>query len=152
MQKDLYRNPVRLEVFEQALINSKALVCYNGDIHSKTDYKNFTEKFPQIDTVMLGRGIFKNPGLVGEISGKERVRADKIQAFHDDILVGYEEIMSGDRNTLFKMKEIWSYLSEFFEGSEKYLKKIKKANSANTTRLTWRLRTRTSAAPRKHWN
>ena len=135
VQKDLYRNPVRLEVFEQALINSKALVCYNGDIHSKTDYENFTEKFPQIDTVMLGRGIFKNPGLVGEISGKERVRADKIQAFHDDILVGYEEIMSGDRNTLFKMKEIWSYLSEFFEGSEKYLKKIKKANRVSEYRV-----------------
>ena len=128
VQKDLYRNPVKFEVFEQALVNSKIPVCYNGDIHSKADYENFTEKFPQIDTVMLGRGIFKNPGLVGEISGKEHVRADKIQAFHDDILVGYEEIMSGDRNTLFKMKEIWSYLGEFFEGSEKQLKKIKKAN------------------------
>lgn len=128
VQKDLYRNPVRLEVFERALVNSKAPVCYNGDIHSKAAYERFTEKFQQVDTVMLGRGIFKNPGLVSEIKDKERVGIATLRAFHDEILAGYEEIMSGDRNTLFKMKEIWSYLGEFFEGSEKQLKKIKKAN------------------------
>ncbi len=128
VQKDMYRNPVNLDVFEQALVNSKMPVCYNGDIHSKTDYENFAKMFPKVDMIMLGRGVFKNPGLIGEINGKERVGTDKLKAFHDEILDGYVEIMSGDRNTLFKMKEIWSYLGEFFGGSEKQLKKIKKAN------------------------
>lgn len=128
VQKDLYRNPVKLEVFESAFANSKAPVCYNGDIHSKANYENFAKRFPKVDTIMLGRGVFKNPGLIGEIKGKERVGTDKLRAFHDEILDGYVEIMSGDRNTLFKMKEIWSYMGEFFEGSEKQLKKIKKAN------------------------
>lgn len=37
------------------------------------------------------------------------------------------QIMSGDRNTLFRMKELWTYLGKSFTNSEKYLKKIKKA-------------------------
>lgn len=128
VQKDMYRNPVKTDVFADAYVSSKTAVCYNGDIHSVEAYKDFTESFPAVDTVMLGRGIFKNPGLIGEIKGKDRVGVDTIKAFHDEILDGYVEIMSGDRNTLFKMKEIWSYLGEFFEDNEKQLKKIKKAN------------------------
>ena len=47
----------------------------------------------------------------------------------DDLLSGYEEIMSGDLHTLFKMKEIWVYLSDFVPGEEKLMKRIKKSNS-----------------------
>jgi hypothetical protein len=39
---------------------------------------------------------------------------------------GYKGVMSGDRNTLFKMKELWCYMSKSFTNPEKYLKKIKK--------------------------
>ena len=34
----------------------------------------------------------------------------------------------GDRNTLYKMKEIWVYLGPLFVDAEKYVKKIKKSN------------------------
>lgn len=53
---------------------------------------------------------------------------ERLRAFHDDILYGYQHIMSGDRNTLFKMKELWVYLGGRFANSEKYLKKIRKAD------------------------
>ena len=36
--------------------------------------------------------------------------------------------MSGDKNVLFKMKELWFYMGYLFEDSGKFLKKIKKAN------------------------
>lgn len=49
-----------------------------------------------------------------------------LRAFHDDICDGYKDVMSGDRNTLFKMKELWCYMSKSFTNPEKYLKKIKK--------------------------
>lgn len=51
----------------------------------------------------------------------------RLRAFHDDILSGYQEVMYGDTNTLFKMKELWVYLGENFSASEKYMKKIKKS-------------------------
>ena len=39
--------------------------------------------------------------------------------------------MSGDKNTLFKMKELWSYMGQSFTEPEKYLKKIRKAERMN---------------------
>lgn len=47
--------------------------------------------------------------------------------FHKEVLAGYQEILSGDRNVLFKMKELWSYMDNLFEGGEKIKKKIKKS-------------------------
>ena len=49
--------------------------------------------------------------------------------FHRELLSGYREIMSGDQNTLFKMKELWTYFGESFPGKEKALKKIRKAGN-----------------------
>ena len=39
----------------------------------------------------------------------------------------YAAVLSGERDVLFKMKELWSWQGQLFEGSEKYLKKIRKA-------------------------
>ena len=36
--------------------------------------------------------------------------------------------MPGDLPVLFKMKDLWTYMSQCFTNSEKYLKKIRKAN------------------------
>ena len=129
LQKDQYRLAVHLDVFAQALAETKVPICYNGDIHSPEQYKQFCDEFPTVDTIMLGRGIFKNPGLVDEIQGKDALEPKKLKAFTDDLLHGYEGIMSGDLHTLFKMKEVWVYLSEFFPGEEKLMKKIKKSGS-----------------------
>jgi len=37
--------------------------------------------------------------------------------------------MSGGRNVLFKLKEVWSYMIPLFPECEKYGKKIKKAKT-----------------------
>lgn len=39
----------------------------------------------------------------------------------------YAAVLSGERDVLFKMKELWGWQGQLFEGSEKYLKKIRKA-------------------------
>lgn len=135
LQQDFYKNPVHYDVFGQALNGLKAPVCYNGDIHSVEQYDLFVSRFTAVDTIMLGRGVFMNPGLVDEIcAGRKGVSKDTLRAFHDEILEGYLAIMSGDKNTLYKMKEIWVYLGTYFENrddidSAKVLKKIRKANS-----------------------
>ena len=91
-----------------------------------------------LKSIMLGRGAVANPWLFAEVKGiKERSKPDKatLRAFHDQIFYGYQEIMSGDRNTLFKMKELWFYMAGLFDDGgegkkEKYIKKIKKAQNA----------------------
>ena len=70
-----------------------------------------------------------NPGLTASLRDPGQapiLTRELLRHFHDDILLGYEEIMSGDRNVLFKMKELWCYMSKSFTNPEKYLKKIKK--------------------------
>jgi tRNA-dihydrouridine synthase len=128
IQKDFYKNPVKREAFKMAVEKSRHSLCYNGDIFSVEDYKSLTEQFPGVDKVMLGRGIIKNPGLVGELAGDTAaVTGEELRTFHDEILDGYLTVMSGERNTLFRMKELWGYMGENFPEGEKMLKKIRKA-------------------------
>lgn len=56
-------------------------------------------------------------------------RAETFQQFHDELLEGYAQYLSGDRNVLFRMKELWSYWGTQFVGQEKLLKQIKKATT-----------------------
>lgn len=127
LQKDFYKNTPNLTVFGEALAMSKNPVCYNGDIFSKEDYDKIRKEFPSVEAVMLGRGLIANPGLISCLHGQGMPEKAKVKEFHDKLLKEYQQIMSGDRNTLFKMKEVWFYLHRIFTDNEKYMKKIRKA-------------------------
>lgn len=127
IQKDFYKNTPRLEIFKEAFLLSKNPVCYNGDINTISDYKGLCEKFPAVSSIMIGRGLIRNPGLVGEIMGSPRVTKEQLREFHDTVYEEYKKVMPGDRTVLFKMKEIWTYMIDLFTDNTKYFKKIKKA-------------------------
>jgi tRNA-dihydrouridine synthase len=132
VREDYYKKPVRWEAFAQALEQCKCPVCYNGDIFTVEDYVRLTERFPKLEAVMLGRGLLRNPGLAGEI--RTNVQGEyytKLRAFHNELYSGYQQILSGDRNVLFKMKEFWSYLLYSFENMEKQLKKLYKLKTCS---------------------
>lgn len=126
IQTDYYKGSPNLDIFCYAMENSTNPVCYNGDINSVEDYKTLLEQFPSLDRVMIGRGALANPALFAEILGNGNLDAKTFKAFHDRICEGYEVIMSGDRNVLFKMKELWFYMSRMFPDSDKVYKKIRK--------------------------
>ena len=127
--KDHYKGKPRLELFRQGKERFSMPVGYNGNLFTKEDYKNFTEQFPQTEIFMFGRGIIANPGLLDEIrDGKVPVKK-KLRAFHDRIYSQYQEILSGERNVLFRMKELWNYMAPEFSNYEKPAKKIKKSQN-----------------------
>lgn len=141
LRTDYYKAPVRMDAFAKAVEQIKVPVCYNGEIHSGEDVARIKEQFPQIERIMIGRGILRYPHLVQQIRAAEQSVVgqagmlmpeeelkSRLRTFHDELLEDYRVVMSGDRNTLFKMKEIWTYMGESFEGADKCLKKIKKAN------------------------
>jgi len=127
IQKDFYKNKPNLKIFEQALILSKNPVCYNGDIFTIDDYKKFCTDFPSVDTLMLGRGLLSNPAMIGHIKNNNKLEKELLKEFHDKLYEDYKGILFGDRNILFKMKELWFYMIQFFSNNEKYAKKIRKS-------------------------
>ena len=126
LQIDYYKNKPNWDVFEEAVKSSRHTLCYNGDIFSKEDYDRFTSRFPMIDRLMLGRGIVAYPDLLDILAGQEGHDYKKLRKYHDEILAAYGEIMQGDRNLLFRMKEFWSYFQHNFPEDKKLWKKIKK--------------------------
>lgn len=127
VQRDFYRNKVNLDAFALAAETSHQTLCYNGDICTEADYERIVTRFPKVERVMIGRGILKDPFLVEQIrTGQIQEAKSRLRTYHDDILAGYTEVMYGDSPTLFKMKELWGYLSEQFTTPEKYMKKIRK--------------------------
>ena len=126
-QKDFYKNKPNLKIFKEALILSKNPVCYNGDIFTIENYKTFSGGFPSVDTLMLGRGLLANPGLISYITNDVKLEKKLLKDFHDKIYEDYKRVLSGDRNVLFKMKELWFYMIPMFSDNAKYAKKIKKS-------------------------
>ena len=128
-------------------------LCYNGDIVSAESLAATVSAVnhasartdPHMDRIMIGRGIIQNLALAGNLQlshpdvtacgnnetiplSDHAASKEVWRAFHDEILEGYIQIMSGDSPVLFKMKDLWTYMSHSFTNYEKYLKKIRKAN------------------------
>lgn len=134
VQTDYYSNQPDLDAFRMGYQISKAKVCYNGDVFSKDRAEIILEQFPNLDSMMLGRGIIRNPELRSILEGKSLLLKGQEQflrwrSFHDEIFAGYEQSLDGDRPLLFKMKEIWQEWGISFDAQERLLKKIKKCNS-----------------------
>lgn len=143
LRSDFYKGAIRKEAFAKALAQIEVPICYNGELNKVEDVVRIKEEFPQVNRIMLGRGVLRHPELIGQIRALEQGKAieeaevlpkdykAKMRGFHDEVYAGYREIMSGDKNTLFKMKELWSYMGDSFPGAEKQIKQIKKANRLN---------------------
>lgn len=134
VQTDYYKNTLRMESFLEALAKSKNPVVYNGDIFNKEKYQQVMKQM-DVSGVMLGRGVLANPALFGEIRGTEKLSKERLWEFHERLLADYTQEMSGERNVLFKMKELWFYLAWSFTNTEKYEKKIRKAQHLSDYRL-----------------
>lgn len=131
-REDFYGNTPNLEVFQDALRLSNNPVCYNGDIFTLENYKDFKNKFSEVNEIMIGRGILANPGLIDEIIDNKLLDKKVLKDFHDDILLNYREVFNDDNIALYRMKELWGYMIYIFSDNKKYYKKIKKSQNIKT--------------------
>ncbi len=122
VRKDFYNTPIRWEGFRYALEHSKNPLCYNGNLNTLGQIRKFREEFPQVQSVMIGRGLIGDPGMLSP--GGSTLEA--LEAFHNGLLENYIEAFGGSRNAMFRLKENWRYLLCRFEGSEKLGKRLRK--------------------------
>ena len=132
LQQEFYQGTPHYEVFEEYCAQSKHSLCYNGDLKNWADIETLKKRFGNCEKFMLGRGLLFQPAALldqGDVILTQEEKMRRFRSFHDELVAGYDEYMCGDRNTLFKMKELWGYWSIQFAGQEKLLKKIKKADT-----------------------
>lgn len=130
VQKEMYTGTPHKDIFEAAMAVKEFPVCYNGDIFSKADYEQLVQQFLTLDRIMIGRGLLQNPALAREIQGGAPLTKEEVRAYHDELYARYQQVMFGDKNLLFKMKEFWVYQMESFNDTVKATKKIRKAQRA----------------------
>lgn len=155
VQKDMYRNTPRMEIFDYAVEHSKNPLVYNGDICTVEDYERFAghylknaENVPdepksdkernnkesdkesaKITAVMLGRGLISNPGLAVQIVSGGCPDRSTLKDFFDALVWAYRAEIPDEKNVVFKIKENLFYLVNLFEDKEEYWKKIRKSDN-----------------------
>lgn len=118
IRTDFYKNTPNREMFRNVLPLCKNPVWYNGDIFTAADCRRFMEDFPEVGHIMMGRGLVANPGLADAVKGRGSLDKERLKLFHDEVYHGYLETIQGEKNTLFRMKELWSYLICMFRTGE----------------------------------
>lgn len=130
VRKQFYNGDAEIEMFRYAVENSKNPLCYNGNLNSAADCDAFSAAFPQIEAVMLGRGLVADPGML--LPGGTKV--DALKAFHDALLEEYLVLFGGSRNAMFRLKENWSFLFNRFADCDKLAKRLRKTTDLSEYR------------------
>jgi tRNA-dihydrouridine synthase len=129
--KQLYSGKPDLDSFAEAARQLQMPVVYNGDIFAKADFEQFKSRFPEINLLMIGRGILNDPFLPARIKGFEMPSDPEktIRTFIDDLYMAYRKERDDNPSVLNAMKEYWVYLAESFDEPVKVFRKIKKAKN-----------------------
>ena len=122
VRQEFYGSPIHFDWFDYALANSKNRLCYNGNLCTPAQIRDFSQKYPRIGAVMIGRGLIGDPGMLTPGG----TTAAALEHFLDELLDAYTRDFGGPRNAMFRMKENWFYLLRRFEGSEKLGKQLRK--------------------------
>lgn len=122
VRAQFYKGPVDMKAFDYAAEHSKNPLCYNGNLCSLSQIDTLSKTYPEIHSVMLGRALIADPGLLTPGGST----AQSLEAFHNALLDEYIEKFGSARNAMFRMKENWGFLHSRFEGSDKLWKALRK--------------------------
>ena len=125
VRKQFYDGTVDMEMFDYAVRNSRNPLCYNGDILSLEQAKLMQERYPEVQSVMIGRGLIADPGMLSGGTAKAA-----LEGFMNELMAVYEVEFGGSRNAIFRLKENWGFLHDRFEGCDKLWKRLRKTTDA----------------------
>ncbi len=126
-REEYYKGCANLAVFEKVYRCSKNKLCYNGDIFSFEDFNKIINLFPNLDSVMIGRGAIKNPAIFREIKNGSKLTNTELLDFAQALSSNYKEVLGSDIYVLHKLKELWVYMIENFPEEKKVKKALHKA-------------------------
>ncbi|MDE6126611.1 MAG: tRNA-dihydrouridine synthase family protein [Muribaculaceae bacterium] len=128
-----YGGEPHMEEFGRFLAASAHPVVLNGDLRSTADMTAAAERYPQLDGLMVGRGLLARPSLgaewrSGTAMDEEELRR-RVLALHDAILADYTETLCGDAQILSKIKPFWEFQEPDALFPRRFLKQLHKATT-----------------------
>lgn len=126
-RQEFYRGEPHMEAFS-AVRDFPFPLVYNGNVFRKEDAERIAQEYPEIDAIMMGRGLLANPALARYCQGGAALSKDEMIAFHDKL---YETYMKRwpEKAVPGHMHEICKYLCWCFEQSDRSKKALWKANT-----------------------
>lgn len=121
IRKDFYKGNCDLDAFQLAVEKCNFPVCYNGNLNFLSDADAISARFPTVESVMIGRGLIADPGML--CGGTKR---ETLAAYLAELSETYCEVFESKRNAVYRMKENWHFLIALFDGCEKHWKKLRK--------------------------
>ena len=128
-REGFYKSPVDLDAFSRAFASAKIPVVYNGNIFTPRDYQAVTERFPSLNSVMIGRGAAADPALFRTIRGGPLLCIEELKTYHRALI---DELLSSglsEHFTTARMKELWFYLRALFPEEDRAYKAIVKSRN-----------------------
>ncbi len=133
-QKDFYRGQPDMDMFADIVHSSHHSLCYNGNIYTPADIQHVAAAFPEVEALMIGRGLLRNPALLRIYAGGQSLSVDEFKAFHDSLYRAQEAVSFGPSAVLGRMKELWLYWETMLTDSPKAMKAVYKAKKCEEYR------------------
>ncbi len=137
----MYEGQTNLDAFSymyDALKGAGIGVVYNGDINTPEDFEGIAERYPDLDAVMIGRGLLRDPSLARRIKGGKCIDNEEYLSYMEALLDGYMEQIGVEKFVLAKMKDTWSFSYRPFSGNDKGRRDMNKADSVESYRVCMR--------------
>ena len=127
VRRDFYRGRARQGILGET--ETAIPVIYNGDLFTPQSVESCLRDYPWLRGVMVGRGLMANPALLRQCQGDPAASREELRRYHDALYEAYCRRCSGDLPAIYKMRELWNYLSGSFQDTAGFLKKVRKARN-----------------------
>ena len=127
VMKDFYKNEPRWQVFDRALAQSPNPLCYNGSLNTAPEIEAYAAAHPQLESIMLGRGLIANPGLLLQLRTGTPPDRETLQAYMNELYEGYVKQFGNYGNAIRRMKGFWSCLLCLFDDHAALERQLRRA-------------------------
>ena len=126
---EMYGGRAHRELYALTLRESRAPVCISGDLNAPADCAGLAAEFPELDGVMLGRGLAADPGLIARCQGRQSGGVEALRAFDGELYETYKAAFRDPRSAMMRMKELWSYQITRFRDSDELAARLARART-----------------------
>lgn len=128
----MYEGRIDYSFLKKILPSIKHKTVYNGDIFSIKDHNNLQDNFPDIQDVMIGRGIFYNPFLPMLIKGNKIPDGEEsriiFSKFTNELYHAIRESRAHQK-ACGKIKDLWKFFCMYFIDHESVYQRITRCSS-----------------------